>query len=164
MGMLRLKRRLAALLHRHDGTGTAVQENIMAAKKAPNPIDRHVGSRVRMRRMMLAMSQEKLGDALGLTFQQVQKYEKGTNRIGASRLQQISHILQVPVAFFFEGAPNLHVAGDGAKEAPSPAYISDFLATSEGLSLTKAFMRIKEPKLRRRIVDLVEEIAGEDDD
>ena len=74
-------------------------------KKAPNPTDQHVGSRVRMRRMMLAMSQGKLGDALGLTFQQVQKYEKGTNRIGASRLQQISHILQVPVTFFFEGAP-----------------------------------------------------------
>ena len=74
-------------------------------KKAPNPIDRHVGSRVRMRRMMLGMSQEKLGDALGLTFQQVQKYEKGTNRIGASRLQQISNSLQVPVSFFFDGAP-----------------------------------------------------------
>jgi transcriptional regulator with XRE-family HTH domain len=110
------------------------------------------------------MSQEKLGDALGLTFQQVQKYEKGTNRIGASRLQQISHILQVPVAFFFEGAPNLHGSIDGVKEAPSPAYVSDFLATSEGLSLTKAFMRIKEAKLRRRIVDLVEEIAGDGDD
>ena len=81
----------------------------MMAKKAPNPIDKHVGSRVRMRRMMLSMSQEKLGDALGLTFQQVQKYEKGTNRIGASRLQQIAHILQVPVSFFFEGAP--HAAG-----------------------------------------------------
>jgi transcriptional regulator with XRE-family HTH domain len=133
----------------------------MAAKKAPNPIDKHVGSRVRMRRMMLAMSQEKLGDALGLTFQQVQKYEKGTNRIGASRLQQMSHILQVPVAFFFEGAPDLQVKGDGMSEAPSPAYVSDFLATSEGLSLTKAFMRIAEPRLRRRIVDLVEEIAGE---
>jgi transcriptional regulator with XRE-family HTH domain len=135
------------------------------AKKAPNPIDKHVGSRVRMRRMMLSMSQEKLGDALGLTFQQVQKYEKGTNRIGASRLQQISHILQVPVAFFFEGAPTLHTNADGMgmKEAPSPAYVSDFLATSEGLALTKAFTRIKEPKLRRRIVDLVEEIAGEDD-
>ncbi len=78
----------------------------MMAKKAPNPIDKHVGSRVRMRRMMLGMSQEKLGDALGLTFQQVQKYEKGTNRIGASRLQQISQILQVPVSFFFEGAPD----------------------------------------------------------
>jgi transcriptional regulator with XRE-family HTH domain len=134
------------------------------AKKAPNPIDKHVGSRVRMRRMMLNMSQEKLGDALGLTFQQVQKYEKGTNRIGASRLQQIAHILQVPVSFFFEGAP--HIAGTptgGMSEAPSPAYVSDFLATSDGLSLTKAFMRIKNSKLRRRIVDLVEQIAGEDD-
>jgi transcriptional regulator with XRE-family HTH domain len=132
-------------------------------KKTPNPIDKHVGSRVRMRRMMVGMSQEKLGDALGLTFQQVQKYEKGTNRIGASRLQQISHILQVPVAFFFEGAPN--VPG-GTEEnlngAPSPAYVSDFLATSDGLSLTKSFMRIKDQKLRRRIVDLVEQIAGED--
>jgi transcriptional regulator with XRE-family HTH domain len=132
------------------------------AKKAPNPIDKHVGSRVRMRRMMLSMSQEKLGDALGLTFQQVQKYEKGTNRIGASRLQQISQILQVPVSFFFDGAPNVggHNPG-GMSEAPSPAYVSDFLATSDGLSLTKAFMRIKNNKLRRRIVDLVEQIAGE---
>ena len=132
-------------------------------KKAPNPIDRHVGSRVRMRRMMLSMSQEKLGDALSLTFQQVQKYEKGANRIGASRLQQISQILQVPVSFFFEGAPVQ--AGDrapGFGEAPSPAYVSDFLATSDGLALTKAFVRIKNNKLRRRIVDLVEEIAGEE--
>jgi transcriptional regulator with XRE-family HTH domain len=131
------------------------------AKKAPNPIDKHVGSRVRMRRMMLSMSQEKLGDALGLTFQQVQKYEKGTNRIGASRLQQIANILQVPVSFFFEGAP--HTAhSTGMSEAPSPAYVSDFLATSDGLSLTKSFMRIKNGKLRRRIVDLVEQIAGEE--
>jgi transcriptional regulator with XRE-family HTH domain len=129
-------------------------------KKAPNPIDKHVGSRVRMRRMMLGMSQEKLGDALGLTFQQVQKYEKGTNRIGASRLQQISHILQVPVSFFFEGAPQ--GAEPGLGEAPSPAYVADFLATSDGLALTKAFMRIGDPKLRRRIVDLVEQIAGEE--
>ena len=132
------------------------------AKKAPNPIDKHVGSRVRMRRMMLSMSQEKLGDALGLTFQQVQKYEKGTNRIGASRLQQISHILQVPVSFFFEGAPSTPGATGlaGMGEAPSPAYVSDFLATSDGLSLTKSFMRIKSGKLRRRIVELVEQIAG----
>jgi transcriptional regulator with XRE-family HTH domain len=133
------------------------------AKKAPNPIDKHVGSRVRMRRMMLSMSQEKLGDALGLTFQQVQKYEKGTNRIGASRLQQISNILQVPVAFFFEGAPEIN-GGRGAsgKDAPSPTYVADFLATSDGLALTKAFMRIPDPKLRRRIVDLVQQIAGEE--
>jgi transcriptional regulator with XRE-family HTH domain len=134
----------------------------MLAKKAPNPTDKHVGSRVRMRRMMLAMSQEKLGDALGLTFQQVQKYEKGTNRIGASRLQQISHILQVPVSFFFEGAPSAYPTpkSDGMGEAPSPAYVSDFLATSDGLALTKAFMRIDDSKLRRRIVDLVEQIAS----
>jgi transcriptional regulator with XRE-family HTH domain len=132
------------------------------AKKAPNPIDKHVGSRVRMRRMMLSMSQEKLGDALGLTFQQVQKYEKGTNRIGASRLQQISNILQVPVAFFFEGAPELPGARSSGKDAPSPTYVADFLATSDGLALTKAFMRIPDPKLRRRIVDLVEQIAGDE--
>jgi transcriptional regulator with XRE-family HTH domain len=136
----------------------------MLAKKAPNPVDKHVGSRVRMRRMMLSMSQEKLGDALGLTFQQVQKYEKGTNRIGASRLQQISHILQVPVAFFFEGAPSMPSATrvDGIGEAPSPAYVADFLATSDGLALTKAFTRISDSKLRRRIVDLVEQIAAGD--
>ena len=136
----------------------------MIAKKAPNPIDKHVGSRVRMRRMMLSMSQEKLGDALGLTFQQVQKYEKGTNRIGASRLQHISNILQVPVAFFFEGAPNVQLGGmrhDHVGEAPSPAYVSDFLATSDGLALTKAFTRIGDSKLRRRIVDLVEQIADD---
>src|SRR6201746_2552328 len=93
----------------------------MIAKKAPNPTDKHVGARVRMRRMMLSMSQEKLGDALGLTFQQVQKYEKGANRIGASRLQQISQILQVPVSFFFEGAPNMpghSGGGSGMGEAP----------------------------------------------
>ena len=128
-------------------------------KKTPNPIDKHVGSRVRMRRMMLSMSQEKLGGALGLTFQQVQKYEKGTNRIGASRLQQIANILQVPVSFFFDGAPNT-AASSGMGEAPSPAYVADFLATSDGLSLTRSFMRIKSGKLRRRLVELVEQIAG----
>ena len=133
-------------------------------KKAPNPIDKHVGSRVRMRRMMLGMSQEKLGDALDLTFQQVQKYEKGTNRIGASRLQQIAQILQVPVSFFFEGAPTTGNVVTGMEEAPSPAYISDFLATSDGLALTRAFMHIKDSKLRRRIVDLVEQMAAEDSD
>jgi transcriptional regulator with XRE-family HTH domain len=134
----------------------------MMAKKSPNPTDKHVGARVRMRRMMLGMSQEKLGDALGLTFQQVQKYEKGANRIGASRLQQIAHILQVPVSFLFEGAPS--VPGNRQQEpsdAGAPAYIAEFLATSDGLALTKAFMQIRSPKLRRRIVDLVEQIAAE---
>src|SRR5215831_6988738 len=104
-------------------------------KKAPNPIDQHVGSRVRMRRLMLAVSQEKLGAALGLTFQQVQKYERGTNRIGASRLQQISQILQVPVAFFFEGLPS----DDSSGSAVSVAQIDDFVSDSEGLRLIGAF-------------------------
>ena len=130
------------------------------ATKAPNPVDRHVGSRVRMRRMMMGMSQEKLGDAIGLTFQQVQKYEKGTNRIGASRLQQISRTLQVPVSFFFEGAP-MEAGGPGETDAPSPSFVSDFLASADGLALTKAFMQIKDSKLRRRIVDLVEGIASQ---
>ena len=132
--------------------------------KAPNPVDKYVGSRVRMRRIMLGMSQEKLGDALGLTFQQIQKYEKGTNRVGASRIQQISEILQVPVSFLFEGGPTTIGGAEGGGEGTSPTYVSDFLATSDGLSLTKAFMRIKDAKLRRRIVDLVQQIAGEEAD
>jgi transcriptional regulator with XRE-family HTH domain len=132
------------------------------AKKSPNPVDKHVGSRVRMRRMMFGMSQTKLGDALSITFQQVQKYEKGTNRIGAGRLQHISHILQVPVPFFFEGAPRAAGAPVGKGEMPSPDYVTDYLATTDGLALTKAFMLIKKEKLKRCIVDLVEQIAGED--
>jgi transcriptional regulator with XRE-family HTH domain len=132
-------------------------------KKSPNPIDKHVGSRVRMRRMMITMSQEKLGERLGITFQQIQKYEKGSNRIGASRLQQISSVLGVPVSFFFEGAPVPEGATGGFGESPSPAYVSDFLATADGLALTKAFMKVKDSKVRRRIVDLVEAIASEEE-
>ncbi len=112
-----------------------------------------------MRRIMLGMSQEKLGEALGLTFQQVQKYEKGTNRVGASRLQQISEILQVPVSFLFEGGPSGIASAGGFSEGTSPAYVSDFLATSEGLALTRAFTRISDAKLRRSIVEMVEQIA-----
>jgi transcriptional regulator with XRE-family HTH domain len=129
------------------------------SRKSPNPTDKHVGARVRMRRMMLSMSQEKLGDALGLTFQQVQKYEKGSNRIGASRLQHIAQILQVPVAFFFEGGPASE-GSRGASETAWPSYVSDFLATRDGLALAKAFMAINDKKLRRCIVALVEEIVG----
>ena len=128
--------------------------------KAPNPVDKYVGSRVRMRRIMLGMSQEKLGEALGLTFQQVQKYEKGTNRVGASRLQQISEILQVPVSFLFDGGPSGVTNGEAFGEGSSPAYVSDFLATSEGLALTRAFTRITDAKMRRSIVELVEQIAA----
>ena len=125
--------------------------------KPPNPVDRHVGSRVRMRRIMLGMSQERLGEGLGLTFQQIQKYEKGTNRIGASRIQQISEILQVPVSFLFEGSPGSSAVFN---EAPSPTYIADFLATAEGLALVRAFTNIPNIKLRRAIVEMVELISG----
>jgi transcriptional regulator with XRE-family HTH domain len=123
--------------------------------KILNAIDKHVGSRLRMRRMMLDMSQEELGQAFGLTFQQVQKYEKGTNRMGASRLQHAAHILEVPVPFFFEGAPGQAVDGT----APSPSYVNEFVSSEDGLRLIKAFMRIARTAVRRRIVELVQEIA-----
>jgi transcriptional regulator with XRE-family HTH domain len=129
-------------------------------KKTPNPIDKHVGSRVRMRRMMISMSQEKLGERLGITFQQVQKYEKGTNRIGASRMHQIANILGVPVSFFYEGAPGADAAAAGFADSGNPTYLSDFLATSEGHALSKAFMKVSDPKVRRRIVDLVEAMVA----
>ncbi|MBX3524435.1 MAG: helix-turn-helix transcriptional regulator [Xanthobacteraceae bacterium] len=128
-------------------------------KKEPNPIDRHVGSRVRMRRMMISMSQEKLGERLGITFQQVQKYEKGTNRIGASRLHQIANILSVPVAFFYDDMPGGEAAA-GFGESGNPVYVSEFMSSPEGLALAKAFMKIADPKLRRRIVDLVEAMVA----
>src|SRR6476646_6905983 len=122
--------------------------------KGPSPIDIHVGSRLRNRRRMLGMSQEKLARAFGLTFQQIQKYEKGLNRMGASRLQQAADLLGVTVPFFFEGA------NDGAYNgALSPSYIDNFVSSSEGLRLAQAFMRIERPALRLRIVKLVQEIV-----
>lgn len=127
--------------------------------KIPNPIDRHVGSRVRMRRMMLGISQEKLGDALGVTFQQIQKYEKGTNRVSASRLQHTARILDVPVSFFFDGAPSDSGSIPAFAEGGSTAYLPDLLSTPDGMQLGKAFMRIKNSKVRRKIVDLVETLA-----
>lgn len=131
-------------------------------KKKPNPIDIHVGSRIRLRRTMLGMSQEKLGESLGITFQQIQKYEKGTNRVGASRLQNISSILNVPVSFFFEDAPGDQPA-PGMAEASSSNYVVDFLSSSEGLQLNRAFVKISDPKVRRRIVDLVKTLAADGD-
>ena len=117
----------------------------MAAKKAPNPIDKHVGSRVRMRRRMLAISQEKLGHALGLTFQQVQKYEKGTNRIGASRLEQIARILQVPVGFFFEVVSDASVTGEPDERTRLLDEINQFISSPEGRRIVQAFPRIENP-------------------
>ena len=135
-----------------------------ANKKQPNPIDIHVGGRIRLRRTMLGMSQEKLGEQLGITFQQVQKYEKGTNRVGASRLQNIAAILGVPVAFFFEDAPGDtgESSVDGMAESSS-TYVVNFLSSAEGLQLNRAFVKISDQKVRRRIIDLVKAIAAESD-
>ncbi|HEX9882038.1 MAG TPA: helix-turn-helix transcriptional regulator [Hyphomicrobium sp.] len=126
-----------------------------------NPIDVHVGSRVRLRRMLLGMSQEKLGEHLGLTFQQIQKYEKGINRIGASRLFDLSKVLGVPVQFFYEELPGAGDANAGFGERPAESYAVEFLGSREGLELNKAFARITDPRVRRSIVELVRAFAGD---
>jgi len=131
-------------------------------KKKPNPIDVHVGSRIRLRRNMLGLSQEKLGESLGITFQQIQKYEKGTNRVGASRLQAISSILNVPVSFFFEDAPgSASNTQAGFAEDNEATYVVDFLSSNEGVQLTRAFTKIADPKVRRKIIDLVKSLAAD---
>jgi transcriptional regulator with XRE-family HTH domain len=133
--------------------------------RRPNPIDVHVGGRVRFRRMLLGMSQEKLGEKLGLTFQQVQKYEKGINRIGASRLFDLAQVLGVPVQFFYEEAPSAEVHSfmpDGFVDKPEGQSIVEFLRSRDGLELNRAFVRISDIKARRAIVDLVRSLANED--
>ena len=148
-----------------------VQNELVDESDAPrgsrraNPVDVHVGSRVRLRRMLLGMSQEKLGEHLGLTFQQVQKYEKGVNRIGASRLFDLAKVLGVPVQFFYDEAPagtSSDAFAAGFAEKPSESYVVEFLGSREGLELNKAFSRITDPKKRRAIVDLVKSFASED--
>jgi len=132
----------------------------------PNPIDVHVGARVRLRRTLLGMSQEKLGEAIGLTFQQVQKYERGANRVGASRLYDLSRVLDLPVSYFFEelGSEVASAAqarlGGGVEEAPSPAYDADPLMRRETLELVRAYYRIADPQVRRRLFDLTKAIAN----
>jgi len=131
------------------------------SSRRANPVDVHVGSRVRLRRMLLGMSQEKLGEHLGLTFQQIQKYEKGINRIGASRLFDLSKVLSVPVQFFYEELPvSGGAGGSGFAEQPEH-YAVEFLASREGLELNKAFARITDPRVRRSIVELVRSFAGD---
>jgi transcriptional regulator with XRE-family HTH domain len=124
-------------------------------KKSPNQIDRHIGSRVRARRIMLGMSQERLADALGLTFQQVQKYEKGVNRIGASRLLQIAGILDVSIEFFFEGLPGLRAGGFSGD-----SLVAEFLTRSESDRLVRGFLRLKDDEARRKVTDLVDWLAS----
>ena len=130
-------------------------------KKVPNPVDVHVGSRVRLRRMLVGMSQEKLGDALGLTFQQVQKYEKGTNRIGASRLYQISQNLGVAVQFFFDDMPAIGADDASSAGAKSP-YVMDFVSSAEGLQLNRAFTQIDQPAVRKKLLELVKSLSPAD--
>jgi len=129
--------------------------------KKPDPIDVHVGARMRMRRLMLELSQTQLADALGVSFQQVQKYEKGSNRVSASRLQALSRLLRVPISFFFDGLPqtNSKELRKSKPNLPIPADISEFLASSDGISLVRAFVQIKGSRVRRSIVDLVETIV-----
>lgn len=122
----------------------------------PHSIDQYVGKRVRLRRKMLNMSQSKLADAIGLTFQQVQKYENGLNRMGASRLMQIAGVLEVPVTYFFEGAPGEPKI---SRSAPSPDFVTQFLANADGLALTRAFTRLRGAKIKRSIVHLVQNLA-----
>jgi transcriptional regulator with XRE-family HTH domain len=128
-------------------------------KKQANPIDIQVGNRVRIRRMLIGMSQERLGDLLGLTFQQVQKYEKGVNRIGAGRLFEVARILNVPVNFFYEGVSE----GQPGLGESDGAPVMDFVSSGEGLQLSLAFMKIKDAKVRKRVLDLVKSLAEEEE-
>ena len=131
-------------------------------KKQANPIDVQVGNRVRIRRMLIGMSQERLGDLLGLTFQQVQKYEKGVNRIGAGRLFEVARILNVPIDFFYEGVENRLAGQPGMAEPESAPPVMAFVSSGEGLQLSLAFMKIKDPKVRKRVLDLVKSLAEEE--
>ncbi len=145
----------------------AIEDDVETERgsRKPNPIDAHVGMRVRLRRMLLGMSQEKLGEHLGLTFQQVQKYEKGVNRIGASRLFDLSRVLGVPVQFFYDEAPSDLVEetlAPGFGERPTETYVIEFLSTREGLELNKAFVKIADARVRRSVVELVRALGGED--
>jgi transcriptional regulator with XRE-family HTH domain len=133
-------------------------------KGKPNPVDIHVGRRVRQRRTLLGLSQEKLSEAVGLTFQQVQKYEQGANRISASRLYALSHVLDVPVPFFFEDMPP-EISGKGGKPVRGPAerinkgILADPLTKRETLELVRAYYRIKDPNVRKRLYNLFKSLA-----
>jgi transcriptional regulator with XRE-family HTH domain len=129
--------------------------------RLPNPVDLHVGARVRIRRKALGVSQEKVAHALGLTFQQVQKYERGTNRISASKLFEIANFLEVPVAYFYEGLEGVTDA-KGAETA-AERHVHDFLMSAEGLELASLLPRLK-GKQRRRILELVRTLAEADED
>jgi transcriptional regulator with XRE-family HTH domain len=152
-------RELFVCVGRQMGQVPATKKQSVMPKKQANPIDIQVGNRVRIRRMLIGMSQERLGDLLGLTFQQVQKYEKGVNRIGAGRLFEVARILNVPVDFFYEGVAD--ASGQGNAEAAPP--VMEFVSSGEGLQLALAFMKIKDAKVRKRVLDLVKSLAEEEE-
>src|SRR5512134_202795 len=134
----------------------------------PNPVDVHVGGRVRLRRTLLGLSQEKLGEAVGLTFQQIQKYERGANRIGASRLFEFSRILEVPVSFFFDDMPEGQSVVDGRiawglAEPPQAPLEPDPLTRRETLELVRAYYRIGDPSVRRRLFELTKSLGNGED-
>jgi len=131
-------------------------------KKSTGSIDKEIGSRVRMRRVSIGMSQEKLGDMLGLTFQQVQKYEKGMNRISVARLVEIARILGVDIDFFFDGIKSSK-GEPGFSDSGAPGYVADVMSTPEGLQLVRHFTGIKNPKVRKSIVQLVASLASQDE-
>ncbi|KPP82096.1 MAG: Transcriptional regulator [Oceanicaulis sp. HLUCCA04] len=131
--------------------------------REPNPVDHHVGSRVRLRRQMMEMSQEKLGEELGVTFQQVQKYERGANRIGAGRLWHLARVLEVPVSFFYDGVNSTAQQPTGFAEGDQTPIINDFLQSSDGVALAQAFSKITDPKVRRRVLELVRSLAETSD-
>jgi transcriptional regulator with XRE-family HTH domain len=137
--------------------------NDLIESRLPNPIDLHVGARIRLRRRMQGVSQEKLADALGLTFQQVQKYERGANRVSASKLYEIATALHSPISYFFDGLAD--PAGDaGADGRPSDEQtVHAFLMTAEGLELAKLFPGLTRGRVRRRFLDLMRALAGVDE-
>ena len=132
-------------------------ESSAVKKKVPNPADVHVGARIRMRRMILGISQEKLGMALGVTFQQVQKYEKGATRVGAGRLLEVANYLGVPVGYFFETAvfEALETRGSSGAVVGATDEFDQFVKSSEGIKLNNAFLGINDPAIRRHLLDLV---------
>ncbi len=135
-----------------------------SSRRGPHPIDVHVGFRVRLRRNLLGMSQEKLGRAIGLTFQQIQKYERGVNRVGASRLFHLSRALDVPVSFFFEDLSPAAAGGGkrrarGLSEAPASALQPDSLSKRETVELIRAYYQVTDPKLRKRVLDLLKALG-----
>ena len=130
----------------------------------PNPIDVHVGARVRLRRTLLGLSQEKLGEAIGLTFQQVQKYERGANRIGSSRLFDLSRVLDVPVEYFFDDMPNAVAASSPANKKRGrakkpPSYKLDLMATRETLEFVRAYFKIRDSQIRKRLYELTKALG-----